>query len=275
MKAELAASLCDALDVRPGMLVGIVGAGGKTSLMYGLGRELAHEGHPALLTTTTRIWFPSGDQVREVVLGEESDATVAEIRSRFERAGIVVAGRVKTDDGPGGKIAGFAPSFVETIGRGDSRWTVVAECDGAAGRSLKVPRQGEPPVAESTDLYVVMIGGDCFGAQILSRDVVFNPESVAAVAGVNSAAQVDSEVVVRSVASEDSYLGRKPEGARCAVFINKIGVEGFEQSGEDSERNRVTDAFATGLELKEVEGIERVVLGSLERGSGRAFLVFR
>ena len=71
MKADIEASLCEALDVRPGMLVALVGAGGKTSLMYGLGRELAREGRPALLTTTTKIRFPERDQAGEVVLGED------------------------------------------------------------------------------------------------------------------------------------------------------------------------------------------------------------
>ena len=270
MKADIEASLCEALDVRPGMLVALVGAGGKTSLMYGLGRELARQGRPALLTTTTKIRFPGKDQAGEVVLGEENGRTVEEIRSRFARGAVVVAGRGRIEE----KIAGFGPHFVESLKCADPLWTVVAECDGALGKSLKVPREGEPPVAESTDVYVVVVGGDCFGVPVGSQEI-FNPEMVAAVAEVNLSAVVDREVVVRVVASGRSYLGRRPPSAKCSVFINKIGVEGFERSGEDFEKGRVTEALETGLALREIDGIERVAMGSLERGSGKAFLVFK
>ena len=55
MRVELKASLAEALGLTPASLVAIVGAGGKTSLMYGLGREIAARGLPVVLTTTPKI----------------------------------------------------------------------------------------------------------------------------------------------------------------------------------------------------------------------------
>lgn len=270
MKIDLATSLTEALGIPEGALVSLVGAGGKTSLMYGLGREAAAAGRPALLTTTTKVLYPEGRQGILVVLGEETPATAHEIGHRLERGEPVLAGRARVDE----KILGFSPAFVDSLHRGESAWTIVVECDGARGGSLKVPREFEPPLAESTDVYVIVVGADCLGGPLDAREV-FNPEAIASVAGVETCAPVDRDVVVRSVTSPDSYLGRKPAGARCCVFINKVGVGTAAELCADADRERVTAAFEVGFALKSDEGIERVVYGSLEQGPEKGFLVLR
>lgn len=270
MRIDLSTSLCGALDVTAGMLVSIVGAGGKTSLMYCLGREIACRGEPALLTTTTKIMYPATSETVDVVLGEETQETVSEVRRRLASGRAVLAGRARLDF----KIAGFSPAFVDALHNADRAWTVIAECDGARGKSLKVPGDQEPPLAESTDIYVVVTGADCLGKPLTSQEI-FEPEAVARVAGVDLSATVGADVVVKSVVSRDSYLGRMPPHARCCVFINKIGVEGFEQAGDDSGRSRVTCAFEAGLALKSHREVERVVYGSLNLGGHGGFLVLR
>lgn len=265
------------------MLVSIVGAGGKTSLMYGLAREIARGGGAALVTTTTKIMYPEPAEAAEVVLGEETEATVDRIRcslaqrssgagspaaGSLTRGRVAVAGKARLDS----KIAGFSPAFVDALHQANPTWTVIAECDGARGRSLKVPRAEEPPLAASTDLYVVVAGADCLGKPITAEEI-FEPEAVARVAGVELSATVGAGVVAKSVLSGDSYVGRKPPRARCCVFLNKVGVEGFEQSGEDSERCRVTCAFEAGLALKSHPEVERVVYGSLKLAGAAGFLV--
>jgi probable selenium-dependent hydroxylase accessory protein YqeC len=270
VRIELATSLIEALDVPDGALVSLVGAGGKTSLMYGLGREAVAAGRAALLTTTTRVLYPAAEQGVSVVLGEETEATTREIRDRLGGCGPVLAGRARLEE----KIAGFSPAYVDALHHGESAWTVVVECDGAMGGSLKVPREFEPPLAESTDIYVVVVGADCLGGRLDSREV-FNPEAVASVAGVEMCAPVDRDVVVRSVVSPGSYLGRKPAAARCCVFINKVGVGTAAQLCADADRARVTAAFEIGFALKSHDEIERVVYGSLEQGPDKGFLVLR
>jgi len=270
VKIELATSLIEALEVADGALVGLVGAGGKTSLLYRLGREAAAAGRAVLLTTTTKLFYPAADLGIQVVLGEEGDATACKIRRSICGGGPVLAGRERVE----AKIAGFSTAFVEALHRSEPAGTMVAECDGARGGSLKVPRDFEPPLADCTDIYVAVVGADCLGGRLNSREV-FNPDAVAAVAGVEVCAEVDWSIVVRSVASPESYLGRKPEAARCCVFINKVGVGSAADLSADADRDRVTAAFEVGFGLKACEGIERVVYGSLEQGPDRGFLVLR
>jgi probable selenium-dependent hydroxylase accessory protein YqeC len=203
-----------------------------------------------------------------VVLGEETEATLALVEARLRASGLVLAGRSRLDS----KILGFAPAFLEEVRCRDRSLTIVAECDGARGKSLKVPKPDEPPVAASTDVFVVMVGADCLGKPLLSEEV-FEGEMVAAVAGVDVASLVDRRVVVRAVLSSDSYLGRRPAGARFCVFINKVDVESLDRPGPDANRGQVASAFEVGLALKTDGAVDRVIYGSLQHSAAKGFLV--
>ncbi|HVP58754.1 MAG TPA: selenium cofactor biosynthesis protein YqeC [bacterium] len=268
MRIDLRTSLVEALGVKPGELVSLVGAGGKTSLMYALGHELAALGRPVLVTTTTRIMYPAPAEAAHVVIGDENDATLSRLEAALAGARLVLAARAKLDS----KLAGFSPAFLETIRRRVQGLAIVAECDGAKGKSLKVPRQHEPPVAPSTDVFVVLIGADCLGKP-LSADEVFEGELVRAVAGVNGGAVVDSRVIARAVLSSESYLGRKPPGARLCVFLNKVDVENLDRLASAAGRTGATSAFEVGMALRSNAAVDRVVYGSLERSAGKGFLV--
>lgn len=265
MRLDLRTSLTDALGVVRGDLVSIVGAGGKTSLMYRLGNDLASAGVPALLTTTTKVMYPPKDDVSTVILGPETDATAAKIAQSLVRCKVLLAGLERVDS----KIVGYSPGFVERLHRGDGGRTVVAECDGARGRSLKVPKQTEPPLAASTSVYVVVVGADCFHRPVTSPEI-FNPEDVAAVAGVGLDAEISEPVITETIVSPKSYLGRKPPGARLCVFINKV-----EPDKLDSQCSRGGgSSLSIGLGIKAHKDVDRVVLGSLRpRGQGKFIIV--
>jgi probable selenium-dependent hydroxylase accessory protein YqeC len=266
VRVDLKSSLTDALEVCGGELVSIVGAGGKTSLLYGLGRELSAAGKPTLLTTTTRIMYPSRGEVSRVVLGPEDDTTVGKIRSGFDGANLVLAGRERSDS----KIIGYDPGFVERLHSGGYGWTVVAECDGARGKSLKVPNENEPPLAASTGVYVVVTGADSFHKPVTSPEV-FNPEGVASVSGVGLDATVSEPVILEVILSSRSYLGRKPAAARMCVFINKVDIDRFDR---DCFRGGGS-VFSVGMAVNAHPDVERVVIGSIRRPERRAFLVMR
>jgi probable selenium-dependent hydroxylase accessory protein YqeC len=266
VRIDLKTSLTGALGITAGDLVSIVGAGGKTSLMYGLGRELAAAGNKTLLTTTTRILYPRSDDAPVVVLGPEGDSMADEIGGRFGRTNLVLAGREKKE----AKILGFAPAFVDRLRVKDPALTIVAECDGARGKSLKVPEDHEPPVATSTSVFVVVVGADSFHRP-LDSEAVYNPERVAAVAGVGLDAEVSEPVIIETVVSPESYLGRMPAGARLCVVINKVASDRLDQycfRGGGS-------VLSIGLGLKAHDAVDTVMLGSLRLTGRPTYLVLR
>ena len=267
MNIDLGQSFSGALGISAGDLVSIAGAGGKTSLMYALGRELGLAGNRVLLTTTTKIFYPEGSEVAKVMLGSETEDTMAEIESCLAGGGALLAGRERDQS----KIAGFSTWFVDGLHARSAPVTVVSECDGAMGKSLKVPRGWEPLLPSATTVYVVVIGADCLGKP-LDRETVFEPEAVAGLAGVEPGARVDVRLVARTMLAPESYVERTPAGARCCIFINKWDAIRPGADGRHGPQDE-DQAMALALDLVRSGGIERVVLGSLKLGSGNPIMV--
>ena len=61
-------SFLDACGLSEGAVVSIVGAGGKTSLMFRLAREVRERGKSCLVTTSTRILIPDDQSCEELDL---------------------------------------------------------------------------------------------------------------------------------------------------------------------------------------------------------------
>jgi probable selenium-dependent hydroxylase accessory protein YqeC len=268
VKVDLAKSLCEGLGILAGDAVSIAGAGGKTSLMYGLGRELAAAGHPVLLTTTTKVFYPRDTEAVKVFIGPETPETLSRIKAGLERTGTLLAGSGRLDS----KIVGFSAGFVDHIYGRLQSVTVIAECDGAMGKSLKVPREWEPVLPSTTTVYVVVVGADCLGKRVDSESV-FRPESVVALTGAATGAEVDARLVARAVLAPGSYAGKKPGRSRFCVFINKwdsaraSAAGGRGASGEDP-------AVALALELKRSAApVDRVMLGSARPGVAGSIMV--
>ena len=63
----------EAFDIKPGEVVSLVGAGGKTTLMFALARELAAPQKLVITTTTTKIFYPSPSDTPYVLVSENED----------------------------------------------------------------------------------------------------------------------------------------------------------------------------------------------------------
>ena len=100
-------------------VISLVGAGGKTTLMYALARRFAGNGARTLITTTTHIYRPEGD-----VWARSPDA----IESLWRRGSYAVAGRLARDGQPE-KLTGLPEQELNMyIGMAD---IVLIEADGA------------------------------------------------------------------------------------------------------------------------------------------------
>lgn len=84
-------------------IISVVGAGGKTTLIYRLAEELKRKGLRVLITTTTKMYVPKRRFISwESGIGEEGDKGKQEsakqmeekIRVKLHEEGIVVVGRI-------------------------------------------------------------------------------------------------------------------------------------------------------------------------------------
>ena len=74
-----------ALGLQANGVVCFVGAGGKTSLMFRLAKELEADGVTVLTTTTTKIHIPTEQQSPHVILGTTARDIETKARKHMEQ----------------------------------------------------------------------------------------------------------------------------------------------------------------------------------------------
>jgi molybdenum cofactor cytidylyltransferase len=135
---------CTALAVETGECLFIVGAGGKTSLVWALARGLHARGRRVLVTTTTRM------AEAEIALFPAACAFPADAALPAITAALAAHGCVFAYAHIGaGKAHGLTLDALERLVAAAAPDVVLVEADGARGAALKLPFAHEPVVAAS------------------------------------------------------------------------------------------------------------------------------
>lgn len=206
--------LVEALAVGKGDVVSLVGAGGKTTVLYALSMELRRRGLSVVATSTTHLQMPvAAATTPPLVVVEEEENWLTTVKARISRYGsvTVIGNRLRAD-----KLKGVEPLMIDPLR--SLADCVIIEADGARGRSLKAPADHEPVVPEETTLVVVMVGLDVVG-EPLDEEHVHRVEIVRHLARASAGARVTPHVVVSAVVG--GYLTRLPVASRRTVFLNK------------------------------------------------------
>lgn len=134
------------LTLQNDRLVALCGAGGKTSLLYALGRAWAHTREKVVLTTTTHIQaeMPSG-----CILWDSPDEEA--LLALWRAGAIPVAGRFA-----GRKLQGPSEEMWAILRAHADR--ILVEADGAACHPVKYPAVWEPVIPQNTDRVLVLCG---------------------------------------------------------------------------------------------------------------------
>lgn len=138
--------LLNQLSLQNARLVALCGAGGKTSLLYALGREWAMKKERVVLTTSTHIQaaLPEG-----CLLWDEPDEGA--LLSMWRAGFTPVAGR-----SAGQKLRGPSNEMWAILRQRADR--IVVEADGAACHPVKYPAVWEPVIPQYADAVLVLCG---------------------------------------------------------------------------------------------------------------------
>lgn len=191
-------------------LVSIVGAGGKSTLLFALGRDLAASGASVILTTTTRV---GDDQPAEPICWSADPATVeAALHRRLPL--FVAVGRAAA------KITGPSAEEVDRLFGRTSADHVIVEADGAAGRLIKAPAEHEPVIPAASTTVVVVASIAAIGHPISA--VAHRPERVAALLGTEPGDRLTIEGLAAVLLHPNGGLKRVPAGARVVMAITGV-----------------------------------------------------
>jgi len=175
--------LSDALGIRRGQLVALVGGGGKTGAMLTVSRELTDRGWRVLASTTTRVGQSVATSMP--VLTMTGDEPPAEL------------GRVMSESG----IADV----------------VIVEADGARQLPLKAPGEHEPLLPPGVDLVSPVAGLDALGRPIESG-YVHRPELLRQ---LTSSDVVTPAVIAGVLTSDAGGMKGVPESSEVCPILNK------------------------------------------------------
>lgn len=214
-----------ALEIQRQEVVALVGAGGKTTALAVLRRELLEAGWRVAVTATTRLWREQAGALEAVVLpGLE-----------------------------GQKALGIAPEEVAGLLEGAD--AVLVEADGARGRAFKAPAEHEPALPPSATLVVIVAGAEALGAP-LGPETVHRPERVAELTGLAPGEPLSPQAAAWVMTHPLGGLKSVPAEARVAVLINKV---------EDDERRAAARELARELlETPRIERVALTALQAPE-----------
>lgn len=203
-------TLTEALGIRPGVTA-LVGAGGKTSAMLRLARELRSAGHTVAVTTTTHI-FPPPTDLCGVPLYSPGDREMAEAAER----GICAVGKALDAKG---KMTGLDDAGIEALTQHFSH--VLTEADGSRRMPCKVPADHEPVIPASAETVVGVLGLSALGKPLC--EVCFRAELAAQRLGVLPSDSLSPALLARIACGEDG-LRRQVGDRRFVLLLNQAEV---------------------------------------------------
>ena len=242
-------SLREGLQLKDGGIVSLVGAGGKTSLMFRLARELSLAGETVLTTTTTKIYEPSADQAAGVILAESVSELRAQARDRLKHHRHICAAAGRLPDQ--GKFWGFHPAIIEEIWNSCLFQWIIVEADGAAGRNLKAPADHEPVIPAGTHQVVGLVGLNGVG-QPLTNQWVFRHEHFSQVTGLKPGRAVTASAIAEVLTHPKGTFKNSPPAASRTVFCNQADTAEKLQAGR---------RIAQIMLKRKNSGLNRIVIG--------------
>jgi probable selenium-dependent hydroxylase accessory protein YqeC len=216
---KLSGDLVKDLALNKRELISLVGAGGKTTIMYSLSKELSDLQYRVITTTTTKIFPPEPDQSRALILGGR--AIFPEIRTALNRYGRVTwaAGRVEKN-----KLAGVDLEDVSICWASGLADYLIVEADGSARRPIKAPNDREPVVPKETTLFLTVMGLSALNRP-LNQDNAFRPEIISRLTGLSLEAPMTVEPLARLlVHPEGGMKGFRPS-MRAFILLTQVDLE--------------------------------------------------
>ena len=208
----------EALNVRHGDVIAFIGAGGKTTSLFRLARELTADGMRVITTTTTKM--AQDELLRAPVslqaTGKEMDSIRAELESN--RHVLIYSGLSR------GKALGIPPEEVDRLIEDGVADVILVEADGARRLPFKAPYEYEPVIPNSTTVVVSVIGLNALGLSLTDENV-YNARQIAEELSIRYGDPVTPQLIATTMRHERLLLHGIPPKARVMAFLNQADNE--------------------------------------------------
>ena len=207
-------------------MICLVGAGGKTSVMFRLAQELSSKGKKVLVTTTTAIFYPEKHLYDNILISEDESLNLFD---RENSGYVTVFGKSLS---PEGKILGANPRFLDTVFKEELFDFILIEGDGSKKRPIKAPAEYEPVIPSCTAKVLGIIGLDSVGKKVCGENV-HRLEHFCDILGCREGDVIDTEIVSKLITHESGLFKAAPAIAERYLILNKAEIENAEASAYD------------------------------------------
>jgi probable selenium-dependent hydroxylase accessory protein YqeC len=247
---EMAGVLSESLGLKTREAISLAGAGGKTTLMFRLAKELFLAGKKVVTTTTTKILEPASGETVSLFINLDEEELKQFVHKHLDEYKHITIARERLGSG---KLKGVSSDLVNELWSSNKIDYIIIETDGAAGRPVKAPREGEPVIPSSTTLVVAILGVDGVEMEI-NEENIFQAKRVSKLTGIPMGKKMTDEAMAVLVTHREGIFKGAPSSSRVIAFLNKVDIP-----------NGVIKAKGIAQKIMERKHpqIERVVLGQL------------
>lgn len=230
-------------------LICFVGGGGKTTSMFKLAKELRKLEKKVLVTTSTAIFYPHGEDYDRITVTKDKCLSLFD---NLNNIGITVLGREVSKEN---KLLGVERNFIEKIYHSNLFDYILVEADGSKGKPIKAPAEHEPVMPESSTKVIGVIGLDCMGKKI-DEECVHRPEIFAKITNSRVGDVICEENIIKLIQNNKGLFKGVPSGCERFLILNKVEDKDKEKAAyrileEVVKRNILIDGFIAGSLLRD------------------------
>jgi len=250
-----------ALGLEEREVISLVGAGGKTTLMYRLAKELFLSGKRVVTTTTTKILEPKPEETNFLFVDPDERRIKDFVWRHLDQYRHLTVARERLESG---KLKGVSPDLVNELWSFDKIYAIIVEADGAAGRPVKAPREWEPVIPTATTLVIAISGVDGVGRE-LNEENAFHAEGISKITGIPVGEKLTDEALALLTVHPEGLFKGAPSSSRAIAFLNKVDIpKGAAKAKE----------IAKKIFEKKPNQVDRVILGQLKNEPPVAEVIF-
>ncbi len=245
---SMSLSLVKALRVELSSCVAFVGAGGKSSAIFNLAKELPT---PVIVTATTHLGKWQTSLADSHIISNDSDAKV---QFNSDPDGIIlITGEIEGDRTKpiNNDLLVWLNSFCRA-----RAIPLLIEADGSRQKPLKAWADHEPPIPSFVDHVVQVVGMNGLGKN-LSSESVHRAEMFSELSSLKIGETITSEAVTQVLIHKNGGLKNIPSKARRSVLLNQADTPEMQ-----SVAHTLTDAL--------LPHFHSVVIASLENDTVHA-----
>ncbi len=224
--------------------VSLVGAGGKSTALFQLARQL----QPCIVTATSHLglWqIPLADH--HIIARSTEDL------SNLPNAGVVlITGEIKSD-----RTNPVTNEILYWLREESKKRGIflLVEADGSRQKPLKAPAPHEPPIPEFTETVIVVAGLSAIGKP-LTEEHVHRSEIFSQLCGLRAGQPITPKEIIGTLTHSQGGLKNIPAHARRIAFLNQADTPELQSIGG-------------GMARELLHQFDSVIVGSLQQNSFR------